>query len=121
LIFLGNKNMPIYEYQCPKCGIVEIIQKFSDPELERYSDCAQCHGDCKIKKVISASAFHLKGSGWYKTDYSKNSSSSQGAVKSNASNDSASGSGVSSETNSGGDKKSEPAKAGSCRTGCGCH
>ena len=53
--------MPIYEYQCPKCKkTIEIIQKVNDPP-------PMCHG--KMKKLISKSTFHLKGSGWYKTDY----------------------------------------------------
>jgi putative FmdB family regulatory protein len=61
--------MPIYEYQCKKCGHqTELWQKFSDPPLSR---CERCKG--KMKKLISQSTFHLKGSGWYVTDYaSKN-------------------------------------------------
>jgi putative FmdB family regulatory protein len=57
--------MPIYEYQCESCGtIVENWQKISDPPLET---CSSCGG--KMKKLISQSSFHLKGSGWYVTDY----------------------------------------------------
>jgi putative FmdB family regulatory protein len=63
--------MPIYEYRCHKCGqTLEIMQKFSDTPLSR---CPQCNG--KISKIISNCAFHLKGSGWYVTDYKKNDSS----------------------------------------------
>ena len=66
--------MPIYEYQCSKCGnIEEAIQKFSDKPL---SKCRHCSG--RLHRLISQSTFHLKGSGWYVTDYankSKNSSS----------------------------------------------
>jgi putative FmdB family regulatory protein len=62
--------MPIYEYRCHKCGqTIEIMQKFSDAPLSR---CPQCNG--KISKIISNCAFHLKGSGWYVTDYKKNDS-----------------------------------------------
>jgi len=62
--------MPIYEYRCHKCGqTLEIMQKFSDAPLSR---CPQCNG--KISKIISNCAFHLKGSGWYVTDYKKNDS-----------------------------------------------
>jgi putative FmdB family regulatory protein len=65
--------MPIYEYQCSRCGnIEEAIQKFSDKPL---SKCRQCSG--RLHRLISQSTFHLKGSGWYVTDYadkSKNSS-----------------------------------------------
>lgn len=57
--------MPIYEYQCENCGMVEeALQKFSDKPLKK---CNNCSG--KLHKLISQSAFHLKGSGWYVTDY----------------------------------------------------
>ncbi|HDI78945.1 MAG TPA: zinc ribbon domain-containing protein [Desulfobacteraceae bacterium] len=59
--------MPIYEYECTSCGeIVEEWQKFSDPPLER---CKRCGG--KMRKLISQSTFHLKGTGWYVTDYAR--------------------------------------------------
>ncbi len=57
--------MPIYEYQCDKCGKTEeVIQKFSDAPL---TTCSHCSG--KLHKLISQSSFHLKGTGWYVTDY----------------------------------------------------
>ncbi len=57
--------MPIYEYQCSACGKVEeALQKFSDKPL---TQCRHCSG--KLHKLISQSAFHLKGTGWYVTDY----------------------------------------------------
>ncbi|MCP4681391.1 MAG: zinc ribbon domain-containing protein [Desulfobacterales bacterium] len=66
--------MPIYEYQCAKCGHgTEILQKFSDPPI---TECELCRG--KMKKLISQSTFHLKGSGWYVTDYASKSSSGSG-------------------------------------------
>jgi putative FmdB family regulatory protein len=58
--------MPIYEYICEKCGAhIEVMQKIADAPLKR---CTKCRG--KLKKVISRTSFQLKGSGWYKTDYS---------------------------------------------------
>ena len=58
--------MPIYEYQCKACGHqMDVLQKFSDPEL---ADCPTC-GKPKLEKQISAPSFHLKGSGWYVTDF----------------------------------------------------
>jgi len=64
--------MPIYEYECPKCGrIDEVLQKFSDKPLGR---CKHCSG--KLHKLISHSSFHLKGTGWYVTDYANISQSS---------------------------------------------
>jgi putative FmdB family regulatory protein len=57
--------MPIYEYQCNACGqISEELQKFSDPPL---TTCRHCQG--KLSKLISHSAFHLKGGGWYVSEY----------------------------------------------------
>lgn len=65
--------MPIYEYECLKCGkTTEAMQKFSDPPL---TQCEHCNGE--VRKLISMSTFHLKGSGWYTTDYAgKNQSTS---------------------------------------------
>lgn len=63
--------MPLYEYQCTKCGErTEIIQKMSDPP---YSRCAKCGGD--MKKLLSSPAIQFKGSGFYKTDYASKPSS----------------------------------------------
>lgn len=60
--------MPIYEYRCLDCGHqFELMQKFSDPPAET---CTSCAGT--VQKLISRSAFHLKGSGWYVTDYGRN-------------------------------------------------
>ncbi|HDR13929.1 MAG TPA: zinc ribbon domain-containing protein [Desulfobacteraceae bacterium] len=62
--------MPIYEYACTKCGrITEAWQKFSEDPL---CECDECGG--KLKKLISQNSFHLKGSGWYVTDYAGKSS-----------------------------------------------
>jgi putative FmdB family regulatory protein len=58
--------MPIYEYRCTTCGgVFERIQKFSDPPL---SACVTCDG--KVEKLISRTAFQLKGGGWYASGYS---------------------------------------------------
>ena len=58
--------MPIYEYQCAACGrVVEKWQKFSEDPL---TSCPACGGS--LSKLISNCSFHLKGSGWYVTDYS---------------------------------------------------
>lgn len=57
--------MPVYEYQCSACRhIEEAFQKISDPPL---AVCPRCMGP--LSKMISHSSFHLKGSGWYVTDY----------------------------------------------------
>lgn len=59
--------MPLYEYECDACGHrFEIIQKFSDPPIERCPKCG-----APVHKMQSAPAFQFKGSGWYITDYAK--------------------------------------------------
>jgi len=81
--------MPIYEYQCESCGrIEEALQRFSDMPLTK---CTSCAG--RLHKLISQSAFHLKGTGWYVTDYAGKTN-----TKSSKSNDSADQAGTTAET-----------------------
>ena len=62
--------MPLYEYECKKCGHrFEKIQKFSDKMVKK---CPECGG--QVEQMISAPAVQFKGSGWYVTDYAKKSS-----------------------------------------------
>jgi putative FmdB family regulatory protein len=57
--------MPIYEYKCRKCGKdFELFQRMTDPAVK---SCQFCKGP--VQKLMSLSSFHLKGSGWYATDY----------------------------------------------------
>lgn len=58
--------MPIYEYECQKCGVFEVTQKITDRPLGR---CPNCRG--KTKRLISHTSFQLKGNGWYLTDYAR--------------------------------------------------
>jgi putative FmdB family regulatory protein len=58
--------MPIYEYRCSSCGHeLEALQKITEAPL---TECPACHSAALTKKV-SAAGFHLKGSGWYVTDF----------------------------------------------------
>jgi len=58
--------MPIYEYQCDKCGHhLEALQKISDKPLR---ECPEC-GKHTLKRLMSAPLFRLAGSGWYETDF----------------------------------------------------
>ena len=60
--------MPIYEYQCQSCEhIFDVLQKISDDPL---TYCPEC-GEPKLKKLLSAPNFRLKGGGWYETDFKK--------------------------------------------------
>jgi putative FmdB family regulatory protein len=91
--------MPIYEYQCAACGeITEKWQKFSEAPL---TVCPRCGGN--LTKLISNCSFHLRGSGWYVTDYAggsrpNSSTASEQAGKVDDSSDK--GSGEKSETSS---------------------
>ncbi|MFZ5573483.1 MAG: FmdB family zinc ribbon protein [Thermodesulfobacteriota bacterium] len=73
--------MPIYEYECMQCGVhEEVFQKLSEKPLKK---CSHCSG--KLHKLISQSSFHLKGSGWYVTDYANSSkNAASGEKKSSA-------------------------------------
>ena len=57
--------MPIYEYQCDSCGAQrELILKHGEVARPTCTDCRK-----RMRRVISKTAFILKGSGWYVTDY----------------------------------------------------
>ena len=59
--------MPLYEYQCDVCGHrFEVIQKFSDPLVEKCPSCG-----AMVHKLQSAPAIQFKGAGFYITDYAK--------------------------------------------------
>ena len=58
--------MPIYEYICKDCGHeLEVLQGFRDSPL---TECSACSAQA-LRKKLSAAAFHLKGTGWYETDF----------------------------------------------------
>ncbi len=58
--------MPIYEYECKNCGhVFDVLQKMSDDPL---AECPEC-GQPDLRKLLSAPNFHLKGGGWYETDF----------------------------------------------------
>lgn len=61
--------MPIYEYECNACGEThEFIQKLSEGPKRKCPSC----GKSRLRKLVSAAAFHLKGNGWYVTDFRDN-------------------------------------------------
>lgn len=108
--------MPLYEYQCEKCGRFERIVKFSDPPL---AACPTCGG--VVQKLFSSPAIQFKGSGFYITDYAKKSSPDSSGNKS--SSDKSSSDKSSSDKNSGdkssgekSDKKSDKSSSDSAST-----
>lgn len=58
--------MPIYEYKCPKCGVIEVMQRITEPALKKCPNCKS-----KVERQISLNSFVLKGTGWYASDYGK--------------------------------------------------
>jgi putative FmdB family regulatory protein len=97
--------MPIYEYECDKCGFHrEVLQRFSDDPI---AECEMCHGS--MKKLISQSTFHLKGTGWYVTDYASKSGSASGGKKENSSVDEKSSSKAETKNATDSEKKSSDA------------
>jgi putative FmdB family regulatory protein len=101
--------MPIYEYQCHKCGTIEVTQRITEKSLTKCPTCKS-----KVKKLISNTSFQLKGTGWYVTDYARKGqtngeSKSDSSAKSTSSSESKSDSGSKSSSSS--DSKSEPKKS----------
>lgn len=102
--------MPIYEYQCCKCGQFESFQRITDKPLTR---CPTCQG--KVTKLISQSSFHLKGTGWYATDYGRKESGDGKPIERKGTTDGG-GSGISKDS---GDGKPSASKAGPDGSGSG--
>ena len=63
--------MPIYEYECDKCGVTfEAMQGISAKPLKTCNGLGCDDKDNgKVRRIVSASGFILKGSGWYASDY----------------------------------------------------
>lgn len=109
--------MPIYEYRCNLCGHeLEALQKLSDAPL---TGCPSCNADGLVK-LISAAGFHLKGSGWYATDFKgggKKPADKAPADKAPAGEAKAEG-----KTETKTETKAETsAPTGGCGSGCACH
>jgi len=101
--------MPFYEYECTKCNHhTEIFQRISDKPITK---CEKCNG--KMKKLISPSSFHLKGSGWYVTDYASKSGGYDG--KSSSKDSSKTDSAASSKETT---TESKPKKETTCSSSC---
>lgn len=58
--------MPIYEYQCDACQhCFDAMQKMGEEPIKVCPVCQQS----RVKRLVSAAGFQLKGSGWYETDF----------------------------------------------------
>ena len=59
--------MPIYEYECEKCNTTfEAMQSISSKPLKKCNK-SSCKG--KVHRLVSASGFIFKGSGWFTSEY----------------------------------------------------
>jgi putative FmdB family regulatory protein len=68
--------MPIFDYTCQACGHqFDVLQKVGEGPLRKCPEC----GKLKLKKGLSAPAFHLKGSGWYQSDFKNKKKDGEGA------------------------------------------
>jgi len=79
--------MPTYEYECTNGHTFEVVQRITEPALER---CEKCKA--KAKRLISAPSFILKGGGWYSDGYSSSGKSSGDSSSKSSSSDSKSSS-----------------------------
>jgi len=101
--------MPLYEYRCSKCGrVFEVLQKFAEAPLTVHDGCGG-----EVEQLISAPAFHLKGTGWYATDYKKTSAPVAGKSDPAGGDSKTGGEGSSDSTTDGkaSDSKTSDAKA----------
>lgn len=105
--------MPIYEYQCQKCGTFEVTQRITEKPLGK---CPSCKG--KVKKLISNTSFQLKGTGWYVTDYArKDKGAGKGENGAKSSTDSKSESKSESKTESSSGKSEKSSSASTSTSG----
>jgi len=106
--------MPIYEYECRGCGARhEFIQKFSDRPKRKCPTC----GKLRLRKLISAAAFHLKGDGWYVTDFRDKSKAREKTDSTESSGDSKPGPKSSDSKST--DSKSTDSKSAEKKNGAG--
>jgi putative FmdB family regulatory protein len=97
--------MPIYEYECAKCGErIEVIQKMSDKPLKKHADCGGT-----LHKLISAAGFQFKGTGWYVTDYARKDAKTESKETKETTS--------SKDASSNGNKEGSGSKAGSEKAG----
>jgi len=66
----SRNPMPIYEFECAACGNrFDRLQKLSDPDP---TVCPNCGAE-RVSRRLTAPTFRLSGSGWYETDFKKDS------------------------------------------------
>lgn len=125
---ISIKVMATYDYKCDSCGVFEVEQKISEPVLKECPKCLESGKHSAVERLLSAPAFHLKGGGWYKTDYASNGSSAGTAQKSDSASETKdtpkeekNGEGTHKDEKKSLKTVSDPGKgSGGCGSGCGC-
>ena len=55
--------MPLYEYECPECGLFELRRSFADETLKNCPTCGE-----GIRQILHPAGLVFKGPGFYSTD-----------------------------------------------------
>ena len=106
--------MPTYDYLCEKCGFeFEREQRITEDPIKT---CPECRSR-KVKRLLSAPGFILKGGGWYADGYGSQSGSTGGSGSDGDSASTSSGSGDSAaggtaSSGDGGDSDGKKKKSG---------
>ncbi len=109
-----DRAVPIYEYLCEGCGrVLEVIQKLDEPPPRTCPDCGSSH----IAKLVSRSAFQLKGGGWYADLYSSTSKEPKKPEKPEAKATGTGGAGGADKSAPAVEKPAAPAKPSPEKTG----
>ncbi len=103
--------MPIYEYKCDNCDHrLEKLQKISDNPAKTCPEC----GKDTLRKLVSAAAFKLKGTGWYETDFKDKKPKKDAKTSDSKNTETKSSSGSEKKESNSDDKKtSKPAESSS--------
>ncbi len=106
--------MPIYEYKCDKCGVIEVMQRITEDPLKK---CPNCEG--KVERIMSHTSFVLKGTGWYATDYAnkpKTEPASESAPAATPAAGDSTSNGASTESKSAAEKPKTPTEKSSTKS-----
>lgn len=60
--------MPLFEYECKNCGVIEFFQNRKEKDLKV---CPLCESDEIVKLMSAPGGFNFKGQGFYENDYPK--------------------------------------------------
>jgi len=103
--------MPVYEYECGKCGVFEHSQRMSDAALTKCPTCRR-----KLRRLISNTSFQLKGTGWYVTDYARADAKKKAGKDGEAASESKSESTSESKSETKSETKSDPKPKGESKS-----